>query len=283
VIGVVGAGVIGTGVAQSLAQAKHTVILVDTSAEALERARRTIARDVRLQRLVAPELPAHDSDEVLGRIGFRRDHDELAAASFVIENVPERWAAKEALYPLLDRVCQPECIFVANTSCFPITRLAALTTRPERVIGLHFMNPVPVKPVVELVPGYHAAPATVEAARSLLASMGKEAIAVRDSPGFVSNRVLMLTINEAVFCLSEDLAPAESIDQLFKRCFGQEMGPLETADLIGLDTILYSLEVLHESFGDPKYRPCPLLRHMVAAGLLGRKSGEGFHHYGGIR
>lgn len=279
-IGVVGAGVIGTGVAQSLAQAEHEVVLVDTSDQALARARTEIAGAVRLQRLVAPEQRAGDLDEVLGRIAFRQDHDELAAAGFVIENVTERWSVKEPLYRLMDRICRPDCVFVANTSCFPITELAELTSRPDRVIGLHFMNPVPLKPVVELVPGRHTAPATVEAARSLLATMGKTSISVRDSPGFVTNRVLMLTINEAIHCMAEELASAEAIDELFRRCFGQKMGPLETADLIGLDTIQHSLDVLRDRMGDPKYEPCPLLRQMVADGLLGRKSGVGFHRYG---
>jgi 3-hydroxybutyryl-CoA dehydrogenase len=279
-IGVVGAGTIGTGVAQSLSQAEHKVVLVDTSADALARARAEIGRAVRFQRLVDPALREHEPDEVLGRIVFSEDIEDLTAASIVIENVSERWSAKEPVYRELDRICEPACVFVVNTSCFPITEIAALTARPDRVVGVHFMNPVPRKPVVELIPGWHTTPATIEAAESLLASMGKTAITVRDSPGFVSNRVLMLTINEAVFCRAEGIASAESIDELFRRCFGHEMGPLETADLIGVDTILHSLEVLHERFGDSKYRPCPLLRTMVAAGLLGRKSGAGFHHYG---
>lgn len=279
-IGVVGAGTIGTGVAQSLSQAEHKVVLVDTSAEALERARVEIGRAVRFQRLLDPGLRAHKPDEVLGRIIFTQDIEELATASVVIENVTEQWSAKEPVYRALDRICEPACVFVVNTSCFPITDVAALTSRPAQVIGLHFMNPVPLKPVVELIPGWHTTPATIEAARSLLASMDKTSITVNDSPGFVSNRVLMLTINEAVFCLAEGIASAEAIDDLFRGCFGHEMGPLETADLIGVDTILHSLDVLHERFGDSKYRPCPLLRTMVSAGLLGRKSGEGFHHYG---
>jgi 3-hydroxybutyryl-CoA dehydrogenase len=279
-IGVVGAGTIGTGVAQSLSQAGHKVVLVDTSADALERARVEIGRAVRFQRVVAPDLPSYPPGEVLGRITFTHDLDELATASVVIENVSEKWAAKEPVYRALDRICEPACVFVVNTSCFPITDVAALTSRPAQVVGVHFMNPVPLKPVVELIPGWHTTPATVETVRSLLTSMGKTAITVKDSPGFVSNRVLMLTINEAVFCRAEGIASAEAIDDLFRGCFGHEMGPLATADLIGVDTILHSLEVLHDRFGDSKYRPCPLLRTMVAAGLLGRKSGAGFHHYG---
>jgi 3-hydroxybutyryl-CoA dehydrogenase len=279
-IGVVGAGTIGTGVAQSLSQAGHQVVLVDTSAAALQRARAEIGRAVRFQRVIDPGLPARDPAEVLGRITFTGDLEELAAAAVVIENVSERWPAKEQVYRDLDRICAPGCVLVVNTSCFPITDVAALTSRPAQVIGLHFMNPVPLKPVVELIPGWHTSPATIEAAQALLASMGKTSITVGDSPGFVSNRVLMLTINEAVFCRAEGIATARDIDDLFRQCFGHPMGPLETADLIGLDTILHSLEVLHERFGDSKYRPCPLLWTMVSAGLLGRKSGTGFHHYG---
>ena len=279
-IGVVGAGTIGTGVAQSLSEAEHKVVLVDTSAEALDRASVAISRAVRFGRVVDPAAHAHSPAEVLGRITFTQDLGDLATASVVIENVTERWSAKEPVYRALDRICEPACVFVVNTSCHPITDVAALTTRPEQVVGVHFMNPVPRKPVVELIPGWHTTPSTVDKVTTLLASMDKTAITVKDSPGFVSNRVLMLTINEAVFCRAEGLASAEDIDELFRQCFGHEMGPLATADLIGVDTILHSLEVLHERFGDSKYRPCPLLKTMVSAGLLGRKSGAGFHHYG---
>ncbi|MEV4313144.1 3-hydroxyacyl-CoA dehydrogenase NAD-binding domain-containing protein [Actinocrispum sp. NPDC049592] len=278
-IGVVGAGTIGMGVAQNLSQAEHKVVLVDISAGALDRARTEIGRAVRFQRIVRPDLPSYSPDEVLSRITFTQDLNDLATASVVIENVSEKWAAKQAVYRELDRICEPATIFVVNTSCFPITDVAALTTRPQQVLGVHFMNPVPLKPVVEMIPGWHTTEATIGTVTSVLASMGKKSISVKDSPGFVSNRVLMLTINEAVFCRAEGIASAEAIDELFKGCFGHEMGPLATADLIGVDTILHSLEVLHERFGDSKYRPCPLLRTMVAAGLLGRKSGKGFHDY----
>ena len=170
-------------------------------------------------------------------------------------------------------------MFAANTSAIPITRIASLTRRPARVIGMHFMNPVPLKPVVEVIRGYYTADETVALAQGLLAGMGKEGVVVNDSPGFVSNRVLMLTINEAIFLLHEGVAAAEDVDKIFKGCFGHKMGPLETADLIGLDTILLSIEVLYESFNDSKYRPCPLLKKMVDAGLYGQKSGQGFYTY----
>jgi 3-hydroxybutyryl-CoA dehydrogenase len=207
-------------------------------------------------------------------------YEALAEVDFVVENVVEKWAVKREVYPRLDRLCRPQVIFAANTSCLSITRLAAQTARPERVIGMHFMNPVPLKPTVELIRGHHTSRETVEAAQEFLAGMGKDAIVVEDLPGFVTNRVLMLTINEAVFVVQDRVAPAEDVDRLFRSCFGHKMGPLETGDLIGLDTILDSLEVLHESYGDDKFRPAPLLRKMVDAGLLGRKSGRGFYDYG---
>jgi 3-hydroxybutyryl-CoA dehydrogenase len=166
-----------------------------------------------------------------------------------------------------------------DTSCYSITRVGALTQRPDKVIGIHFMNPVPLKPTVEVIKGWHTSPETIAITNALLKRMGKDSVLVNDSPGFVSNRILMLTVNEAAFTVQDGVANAQEVDEIFKKCFGHKMGPLETADLIGLDTILYSVEVLHESFGDSKYRPCPLLKKMVDAGLLGRKSGQGFYKY----
>jgi len=169
--------------------------------------------------------------------------------------------------------------FAANTSAYSITRIGSLTQRPDRVLGMHFMNPVPLKPTVEVIRAFHTSQATVDTALALLKGMGKEGIVVNDMPGFVSNRVLMLTINEAVWLVQDQVATPEDVDRIFVTCFGHKMGPLETADLIGLDTILFSIEVLYESFNDSKYRPCPLLRKMVDAGLHGRKSGQGFYSY----
>jgi 3-hydroxybutyryl-CoA dehydrogenase len=197
----------------------------------------------------------------------------------VIENVTEKWDVKRPVYEELDAICVPETIFVVNTSAIPITQIGSLTARPASVIGVHFMNPVPMKNTVELIPGRLTSPATVERTTRFLDSLGKTAIAVRDSCGFISNRVLMLTVNEAAFLVHEGVATAEAVDEVFRSCFGHPMGPLETADLIGIDTILYSVEVLHQHFADPKYRPCPLLREMTAAGLHGRKSGQGFYVY----
>lgn len=276
-IGVVGAGVMGTGVAQSLAMAGHDVVVVDVSEQALEQARARINLGCRMSRLTGG--PDVDADEVLSRIEFGTEAERLAKVDILIENIVEDWAAKSRLYAELDRVCQPDCVFVVNTSAIPITRIARLTTRPDRVAGVHFMNPVPMKPAVEFIPGHHTSAETGERVRELLDSMGKKAIDVSDACGFVSNRVLMLTVNEAAFLVHEGVASAEVVDTVFRECFGHPMGPLETADLIGIDTILFSIEVIQDHFGDSKYRPCPLLRHMVDAGLLGRKSGEGFYEH----
>lgn len=279
-IGVVGAGVMGTGVAQVVARAGREVVLVDVSPAQLERAAAAIRRDLRMQALFEKGGPAVTADEVLGRIALTEDYGELAGAGLVVENVVESWPVKEEVYRLLDGVCPDECVFAANTSALSITRIASATGRPDRVLGMHFMNPVPLKPVVEVIRGHHTSEETLRKALELLREIGKEGIVVQDMPGFVSNRVLMLTINEAIFVVQDGVAPAEDVDRLFKTCFGHKMGPLETGDLIGLDTILLSLEVLHESYNDGKYRPCPLLRKMVYAGLHGRKSGKGFYDYG---
>jgi 3-hydroxybutyryl-CoA dehydrogenase len=278
-LGVVGAGTMGAGVAQLLAEVGHRVVLVDLSAGALERARAGILQSVRLMPLVRPSAAHRDPADVLGRIRFTTDLGDLREVDHVVENVTERWEVKRDLYPELDRICPSHAVFGVNTSAIPITRVASVTRRPAQVVGMHFMNPAPLKPTVELIRGFHTSEATVERARSLVASAGKRSIVVNDSPGFVTNRVLMLMVNEAIFLLHEGVADAATVDRLFRECIGHPMGPLETTDLIGLDTVLLSLEVLHEQFDDPKYRPCPLLRRLVDAGLLGRKSGRGFYTY----
>jgi 3-hydroxybutyryl-CoA dehydrogenase len=276
-IGVVGAGVIGTGVAQSLAQAGHEVVLVDTSQDALDRVAEGVKKGVAMAALMSRERVS--SDEVLQRIQGTTDYAALSAASFVVENATEDEGVKAGIYPLLDETCRPDVAFAANTSAVPIAKLAALTSRPDRVLGMHFMNPVPLMQTVEVIRGRATSDATIDAALDLLATMGKEGIVVRDSPGFVSNRVLMLTVNEAIAVLQDEIAPAEDIDRIFKKCFGHKMGPLETADLIGLDTILNTLEVLVTETGDGKFTPTRLLVEKVAAGDIGRKSGRGFYEY----
>lgn len=284
-VGVIGAGVIGTGVAHSMAQSGHRTVLVDISTDALDSARANIRGSVRMYKMLQGKAlkdrrGGDDSaDQILERIQFTTDLEDLAEADFVIENVVEKWSAKAPIYPEIDRICPEHAIFAVNTSCFSITRVAALTERPTHVVGVHFMNPVPLKDCAEVIRGHHTSDATIDAIQELLETIHHEGIVVNDMPGFVSNRVLMLTVNEAIFTVQDQVADAASVDRIFKKCFGHKMGPLETADLIGLDTILYSLEVLHESYADSKYRPSPLLKKMVDAGLHGRKSGEGFYSY----
>ncbi|OQY28520.1 MAG: 3-hydroxybutyryl-CoA dehydrogenase [Candidatus Cloacimonetes bacterium 4572_55] len=281
-IGVIGAGVMGGGVAQTLAQTGHKVILVDINDDILQKAEKYIRNQLRFQQFFhkpsdGERLP--DLSDVMARITLTTDYQQLQEADFVIENVTEKWEIKKSVYEKMDQICGESCLFAADTSAISITRIASVTSRADRVLGIHFMNPVPMKKTVEMIRGFHTSDKTLETAQTLMTQMGKEWVVVNDSPGFVSNRILMLTVNEAIFLLQERVAGAEQVDTIFKSCFGHPMGPLETADLIGLDTILYSLEVLYEEFNDSKYRPCPLLKKMVHAGLYGRKNGQGFYSY----
>lgn len=278
VVGVLGAGVMGVGVAQSLAQSGFQVLLVDLTEKILESAANQIKQNIRLQAMLNKGRQT-GGDSALERIAFSTDYSILESADFVIENIVEKWEVKRDLYKRIDSICPAPAVFAANTSAISITRIGSATKRPGQVLGIHFMNPVPLKRTVEVIRGYHTSDETLETAGGLLARMDKEYITVNDSPGFVSNRVLMLTVNEAIFLVHENVASAADVDRIFKECFGHKMGPLETGDLIGLDTILYSLEVLYESFNDNKFRPCPLLKKMVDAGLHGRKSGKGFYSY----
>lgn len=279
VAGVAGAGVIGAGVAQELAAAGLRVVLLDTAEEALGRARREIERNVRLQRFFRKDLPAADPGTVLSRITCVTDPAALGAVDVLVENVTERWAVKEALYRALDPVCPEHAIVMVNTSVFTIARVAALTRRPERVIGVHFMNPVPLTTLVEVIRSDRTSEATLAATQALLVRMRKEWILVKDTPGFVSNRVLMVMINEAIRLVDEGIAPPEAIDRFFTGAARHAMGPLATADLIGLDTVLLSLEGLYAVEQDPRYVPSGRLVRMVGEGLLGRKSGAGFFTY----
>ncbi len=277
-IGVIGAGVIGLGVVQDLAQHGHSVVAVDLSDEILEKARQMIRQNLRTHQMFTREKTDKPA-EVLGRINFTTDPQELAQVDFVIENVTEKWAVKEAVYRQIDPICPEHAVFGVNTSCISITRVGSVTSRPDRVVGMHFMNPVPLKSMVEVIRGFHTSEETLDTVRTLLSSCGKECVVVNDMPGFVSNRVAMVTVNEAIFVVQDQVASVPDVDLLFRTCFGHKMGPLETADLIGLDTILYSLEALYEGYNDDKFRPCPLLKKMVHAGRLGRKSGRGFYTY----
>ena len=279
VVGVVGAGVMGRGVAQSLAQTGHRVLLLDISKTILDAAKSEIKQSIRLQSMFVRSEETESSDAILQRICLTTRYQLLSDVDFVIENVPEKWETKAEVFGQLDAICSERCILASNTSAIPITRLASLTERPSQVLGMHFMNPVPLKPAVEVVRGAETSEETLETAHRLLARMGKESILVNDSPGFVSNRVLMLMINEATHLVHEGVAPAREVDRIFKTCLGHKMGPLETADLIGLDTILLTLEVLRESLGGKKFEPCPILVRLVDKGHHGRKSGQGFYEY----
>lgn len=278
-VGIIGAGVMGQGIAQNLSASNFEVILLDISDEILDQSRQSMLNNMRFQGFISPNQKIQNPKEVMSRIQFTTDPCLLAEVDYVIENVTEKIDVKTEVYKKIDCICKPECIFAVNTSALPITGIAALTNRPQQVIGIHFMNPVPLKKTVEVIKGYHTSDATLEVTKALLGSIGKKSIIVKDWPGFVSNRILMLTINEAAYVIQDDVSNAQDVDRIFKDCFGHKMGPLETADMIGLDTILYSIKVLYDSFSDSKYRPCPLLKKMVDAGLLGRKNGQGFYDY----
>jgi 3-hydroxybutyryl-CoA dehydrogenase len=277
--GVIGAGVMGTGVAQNLAQKGIRTVLLDHSEPALAKARDAIFNAVRCAGMFQRGGAVADPEQTVGLIEFTTDYGRLADVEFVVENVVEKWPVKEQVYARLDAACAPACIFAANTSAISITKIGGATRRPDRVLGMHFMNPVPMKTTVEVIRGHHTSEDTLVRGQAFLAQMGKQGIVVNDMPGFVSNRVLMLTVNEAVWLVQDQVTTAADVDKIFRSCFGHKMGPLETADLIGLDTILFSLDELYAAYGDPKFRRCPLLQKMVDAGLHGRKSGEGFYKY----
>jgi 3-hydroxybutyryl-CoA dehydrogenase len=278
-VGVVGAGTMGIGLAQSLAENGYRVVLVDIVAQALVSARNEILQSLHLRSLLDAATSDMEPGNVIENIHFTTDFSLLADVDFLIENVTENVEVKREVYQKLDRICSAECIFGVNTSAIPISKIAATTQRPSQVIGMHFMNPVPMMPLVEVIPAASTSEKTLQRTQTLLREMGKEWVIVGDSSGFVTNRVMMLTVNEAIFLLYEKVSRAPDIDKLFKKCFGHKMGPLETVDLIGLDTVLFSLEVLCAHLENKKYEPCPLLREMVDAGLLGRKSGRGFYSY----
>ena len=278
-VGVIGAGTIGTGVVTDLVLHGLNAIVVDISDAALKRAQDEVLKNIRFAPMFSKTLPRVSRDDALKRMTFTRELRDLAPCEFVIENVPEKWEIKRPIYEQLDAFMPAAACFGVNTSCIPIARVAAVTRRPAQVIGLHAMNPVHLMPTVEVIRSPHTSDDTTSKLLALFAQLGKRAIIVNDSPGFVSNRISHLFMNEATAVLQDGVSTAENIDQIFKQCFGHKMGPLETADLIGLDTVANSLDVLFDEFKDAKYRVCPLLRQMVAAGKLGKKSGEGFYKY----
>jgi 3-hydroxybutyryl-CoA dehydrogenase len=275
---VIGAGTMGNGIAHTAAASGFDVTLIDVAESFLERGMSAISSN--LQRGVDKgKMTAEEKQQVIGRIRATSDVSAAADGDIVIEAIIENLAAKTQLFEKLDALTRPDCILASNTSSISITKIAAATKRPDKVIGMHFMNPVPVMTLVEVIRGIATSDETYGRVEQLSKQMGKTAIEVNDYPGFISNRVLMPMINEAIFALFEGVATAESIDGVMKLGMNHPMGPLTLADFIGLDVCLAILRVLEEGFGDPKYRPCPLLVKMVDAGWLGRKSGRGFYDY----
>jgi 3-hydroxybutyryl-CoA dehydrogenase len=277
-VAVIGAGTMGNGIAQVFAQSGFTVRLVDVAQPMLDRARATIEKS--LSKFVEKgRLTASDRDGALKRLTTTTTIDHLSDVDYVVEAIVEDAAAKSALFVSLDAIVRPWAIFASNTSSISITRLGAATKRPQNVIGMHFMNPVPLMGLVEMIRGQATSDEAMRTSCDLCAALGKTPIEAADYPGFIANRILMPMINEAIFAVMEGVGTPEAIDTVMKLGMSHPMGPLALADFIGLDICLAILNVLHEGLGDPKYRPCPLLRRMVAAGHLGRKSGKGFYSY----
>ena len=276
-VGIIGAGTMGKEIAAVFAGKAYDVILMDKSQQVLDNAKGEISGIVRFAKVFNKDREF--CADTVEHITFTANLEDMKNVDMVIENVTENFEIKQEIYKQLTGICEPDTIFCVNTSCISITKIASLTDRPDKVIGIHFMNPVTRIHGAEVIRGYHTSDETLHSIVEILKSVDIQGIVIDDFPGFVSNRISHLMMNEAAFIVQDGYAKAEDVDNIFKKCYGHKMGPLETADLIGLDTVIDSLKVLYDSYQDPKFRVCPLLVKMVDAGMKGRKTGKGFYEY----